>query len=206
MTKASLKVTLVKTVLVLMAIAIAALGISLTLKSGLGSSAMSTVSQGLGRVLHIQTGTANMILNGAFFSIALLGQRHKIGIGTPLIVFGLGLFINLFTTLINGFEVTGYARLILNFTGILLNAGGIAMMVILNFGLGPLELITEMITKFSHWSYRKSKLAFDAMMLIFGISIGGDYGIGTILNVLLFGFVMQLMFEVHKNKRKSSPM
>lgn len=197
---------IVKFLKVTLGIAIAAFGITLTYKSGLGSSAMSTVSQGVSRVLHIQVGTANMMLNGFFFAIAMLGQKNKIGIGTPMIVFGLGLFINVFVKLLSPVELSASLNLVINVLGIILNAGGIAIMVIVNFGIGPLELITEMITEKTKWSYRKSKLAFDAMMLILGISLGGDYGIGTILNVLMFGFIMQFVFEVHKKQRNHHQM
>ncbi len=197
---------IVKFLKVTLGIAIAALGITLTYKSGLGSSAMSTVSQGVSRVLHIQVGTANIGLNGLFFGIALIGQRNKIGIGTPMIVFGLGLFINLFVSLLSSVQFNAFMNIVINGLGIILNAGGIAIMVIVNFGIGPLELITEMITKKTKWSYRKSKLAFDAMMLILGISLGGDYGIGTLMNVLMFGFIMQLVFDVHKKQRNHHQM
>ena len=191
---------------VTLGIAIAAFGITLTYKSGLGSSAMSTVSQGVSRVLNIQVGTANIGLNGLFFGLALVGKKNKIGIGTPMIVFGLGLFINLFVSLLSSVQLDATMNVVINVLGIILNAGGIAIMVIVNFGLGPLELITEMITEKTKWSYRKSKLAFDAMMLILGISLGGDYGIGTILNVLMFGFIMQFVFEVHKKQRNHHQM
>ncbi|KAF0222990.1 MAG: hypothetical protein FD179_1826 [Erysipelotrichaceae bacterium] len=147
-----------------------------------------------------------MVLNGFFFAIALLGQKNKIGIGTPMIVFGLGLFINIFVKLLSPVELSASLNLVINVLGIILNAGGIAIMVIVNFGIGPLELITEMITEKTKWSYRKSKLAFDAMMLILGISLGGDYGIGTIMNVLMFGFIMQFVFEVHKKQRNHHQM
>lgn len=197
---------IVKFLKVTLGIAIAAFGITLTYKSGLGSSAMSTVSQGVSRVLHIQVGTANMMLNGFFFAIAMLGQKNKIGIGTPMIVFGLGLFINVFVKLLSPVVLNASLNLVINVLGIILNAGGIAIMVIVNFGIGPLELITEMITEKTKWSYRKSKLAFDAMMLILGISLGGDYGIGTIMNVLMFGFIMQFVFEVHKKQRNHHQM
>ncbi len=168
---------IVKSLKLSLGIAIAAFGITLTYKSGLGSSAMSTVSQGVSRVLNLEVGTANMMLNGLIFGVALFGNKKRIGIGTPMIVFGLGLCINFFASILGHIELIGNIRLPITLLGIILNAVGIAIMVIVNFGLGPLELITEMITKKTQWSYRKSKLAFDAMMLILGISLGGDYGI-----------------------------
>lgn len=191
-----------KTVLITIGLAIAAFGIAITYKTGIGTSPMATAIDGLTEIIPVNHGQGSIIMNVIFLIVAIVVKRKKINVGTILVVFTMGIYINLFGDLIEAGNLYTNYQFVFNFIGTVITAFGIAMIVKTDFGLGPLEIMTEVIKDKLSWSYRISKISFDVMLLITGIMMGGVYGIGTISNVLLVGVFIQVFLELFNKKLK----
>jgi uncharacterized protein len=198
MGKLNLSNVLKKSLLIILGIVIAAFGIAITYKTGIGTNPMATASDGITKVLPLNYGYANLLLNFIFLVIAFFVKRDKINIGTLLMVSTMGIFINLFTgLLIADVPFTQY-QLIYNVLGTIITSLGIAIVVLVDFGIGPYDLMTEVIIDKLKCSYRMAKIIADSSLLVVGIMMGGVFGLGTIGNVILVGIFIQLFIELAK--------
>lgn len=175
---------------------IAAFGIALTYKTGIGTNPVATACDGLTKVLPIDFGQANILLNATFLFIALFVKRNKINIGTLIVVFTIGLYINLFIGLLNSYDYLDSYQIPMNILGTAIASLGISIVVKIDFGIGPLELITEVIIDKTKISYKSAKTLLDITLLLIGITLGGVYGLGTVINVVLTGMFMQMYLEL----------
>jgi len=187
-----------KVVLLSLGIGVAALGIALTYKSGIGTNPMATVTDGVSRLLSVNYGTANLLINTMFLIVALFLQRDKVFVGTFVLVFTMGIYINFFVNLLSTIALSNMWSIPINLVGTVITAFGISVVVIVDYGLGPLDLMTEVINRKFQCSYRTAKTVFDSSLLLVGIGMGGVYGLGTLFNVLLVGMLMQSFFELYR--------
>lgn len=201
MGKLNLNNVLKKSLLIILGIVIAAFGIAITYKTGIGTNPMATASDGITKVLPLNYGYANLLLNFIFLVIAFFVKRDKINIGTLLMVLTMGIFINLFTgLLIADVPFTQY-QLIYNVLGTIITSLGIAIIVLVDFGIGPYDLMTEVIIDKLKCSYRMAKIIADSSLLVVGIMMGGVFGLGTVGNVILVGIFIQLFIELAKKSK-----
>jgi hypothetical protein len=181
-----------------MGIAIAAFGIALTYKTGIGTNPMATASDGLTKVLPLNYGYANLLLNLFFLIVAFFIKRSKINVGTVLMVLTMGIFINFFADLLVAQVVFTQWQLAFNILGTIITSLGISIVVLVDFGIGPYDLMTEVIIDKLKCSYRMAKIIADSSLLTIGIMMGGVYGLGTIGNVILVGVFIQLFIDLAK--------
>ncbi len=185
-----------KAMMIIVGIAIAAFGIALTYKTGIGTNPMATASDGMTKVLPLNYGYANLLLNFIFLVIAFFVKRDKINLGTLLMVVTMGLFINLFSGLILTDVYFTQYQLAYNILGTIITSFGISIVVLVDFGIGPYDLMTEVIIDKIKCSYRLAKIIVDSSLLVVGIMMGGVFGLGTIVNVILVGIFIQLFIEL----------
>lgn len=184
--------------LISIGIAIAAFGIALTYKSGIGTNPMATASDGLTKVFPLNYGNANLLLNGFFLVVAFFLKREKINIGTLLMVLTMGICINFFAGLLAAETIFTQWQLVYNIIGTIITSLGISVVVLVDFGIGPYDLMTEVIIDKLKCSYRMAKIIADCSLLVVGIMMGGVFGLGTIGNVILVGVFIQLFMDVAK--------
>jgi len=201
MGKLNLSNVLKKSLLIILGIVIAAFGIALTYKTGIGTNPMATASDGITKVLPLNYGYANLLLNFIFLVIAFFVKRDKINIGTLLMVLSMGVFINLFTGLLVADVPFTQYQLIYNVLGTIITSLGIAIIVLVDFGIGPYDLMTEVIIDKLKCSYRMAKIIADSSLLVVGIMMGGVFGLGTVGNVILVGIFIQLFIELAKKSK-----
>ena len=77
-----------------------ALGIAMSVFSGVGSDTNTSFQQGLGRMLGLQTGTVTLIFNCTVLAIFIFANRSLVGLGSLVIGFGLGPLLNLYLDLL----------------------------------------------------------------------------------------------------------
>lgn len=201
MGKLNLSNVLKKSLLIILGIVIAAFGIAITYKTGIGTNPMATASDGITKVLPLNYGYANLLLNFIFLVIAFFVKRDKINIGTLLMVLSMGVFINLFTGLLVADVPFTQYQLIYNVLGTIITSLGIAIVVLVDFGIGPYDLMTEVIIDKLKCSYRMAKIIADSSLLVVGIMMGGVFGLGTVGNVILVGIFIQLFIELAKKSK-----
>lgn len=201
MGKLNLNNVIKKSLLIILGIVIAAFGIAITYKTGIGTNPMATASDGLTKVLPLNYGYANLLLNFIFLVVAFFVKREKINLGTLLMVLTMGIFINLFTGLLVADVPFTQYQLMFNVLGTIITSLGIAIIVLVDFGIGPYDLMTEVIIDKLKCSYRMAKIIADSSLLVVGIMMGGVFGLGTVGNVILVGIFIQLFIELAKKSK-----
>lgn len=184
--------------------AITGLGITLVYSANLGSTPMSTLSEGVALTLKIIPGTANIYLNVGILFVFLFIDRSKIGIGTLLSTVSFGIFINLWTIILgDSFVFTNYGlRLLICLIGIILEAYGLSYYMRADLGYGALELISNYTSQKFNISFARAKQMQDFTLVVTGVILGGTIGVGTILGVVLMGYFIGLFLKRGKEKNE----
>lgn len=173
---------------------ISSLGTSLFYSADLGSSAMATFCDGLHLLIHTSYGNANTIANAVLLIVLFAMDRKYIGIGTILCVFTIGPWVNLFMSLLSpfAFEQTNMViRILLTIAGASLMGVGLGIYMAVNRGFGALEGIVKYLCKKFNLEVKTVKIFQDAILVLGGILLGAQWGIGTIVGIFLCGPVLQ---------------
>lgn len=171
---------------------------SLNIKAALGSDPITVFYEGLSESLHLDIGITINILNAILTTAILFIDRKYINIGTLIYVFVLGNFVNLgiwiyeLLPIPDGFIV----RLLMSLLGCLLAFIGLGGFMAINIGVDPWTAITLIICNKAQKSFRLIRTIFDSLTLIFGIILGGTFGIITIFCVLAGGSSIQKIYNV----------
>ena len=164
-------------------------GIAFNAIAAFGNDPISVLYDGIKNFASIDLGNASMMVNCVLLLIIFLLDKRYINIGTFLYAFTLGLFINwgtciyIFLSLPESIVV----RIFSSILGCLLLFVGIAIYIIVNFGLDTWSGVTVILSEKVNISYKFAKIFMDAMCLLIGAVLGGKTGIATILAVLLGG-------------------
>ena len=161
---------------------------------GLGSDAFNVMTQGLSDALNIQAGNAFYIIQGTMLLLVLALRRREIGLGTLFGTFLIGLIMNLWSALLTpllasaGFGI----RLCCCAAAPVFTGFGISLVKKSGFGLTPCDILTLI---FHSWlprlQFRTVRMLYDGAMFLAGLLLGGTFGIGTVLAVLLTGPCIQ---------------
>lgn len=173
---------------------ILAFGISIAVKSTFGADALSVLYDGISNSFSISFGTASLIVNIAFLiPVLMFGMKH-IGIGTicaPVI-------ISLITDLIFKTEFL-IENSIINFLfvviGIVCIGIGSGIYVSANLGKSTYDGFIFIVSEFFNKPFGITRTVSDVLIFIFGIMLGGLFGIGALLSVLFVGSIMQITME-----------
>ena len=173
---------------------ISSLGTAFFYAADLGSSAMATCCDGLHLLLNISYGDANTLSNATLLILLFLLCRSYINVGTVLCVFTIGPWVNLFTTLLQGLklsEMNMAVRILCTLVGTAMMGVGLGLYMAVDRGFGALEgLVKYARTRFGI-SVRVAKIVQDAVLVGTGILLGAQWGIGTVVGILLTGPVLQ---------------
>lgn len=177
---------------------ILATGMVFTINANLGLAPWDIFHQGLAKTIGITMGQANIIV--AFFIVLLdivLGQN--IGWATVINMLTLGVFIDLI--MLNNLlpqassSFVGVTFLLL---GLFIQGYGLYMYVSAKMGAGPRDGLMFVLTKKTGKSVRVIKSLIEIVAVVVGITLGGKFGIGTVILALLGGSVFQIVFRVVK--------
>lgn len=193
----------VRLLLVTVGLSFAGLGTAFMYQAGLGSSPMATMADGLHVILGITYGTGSLLANAVCIIPVIFMARKLIGCGTVLCVCTLGWHINFWKAVLDLFhwgDGIG-TRIIFSLTGILFMAFGLSLYIVVQMGLGAVEAITELVKSRFKTSYRAAKIAEDVVFFSIGVLMGGTFGIGTVLFILLSGVLMQYFQKIFRTKQ-----
>lgn len=171
------------------------IGVALFLKTNVGSDPFTVFTQGLAFRLNITPGTANMIILFTFFSIILFAGRSHIKIGTLICVVGVGPIIDLGVKAVSYFPIEScniVVKALIVVLGCFIIAVGFSILSASNVGVAPNDIIPFIIKEKTNFQYRWIRMGLDITFLVIGLLLGGVFGIGTILAVLLTGPLIQL--------------
>ncbi len=174
------------------------LGLSLTIKAGVGMSSWSTFTAGLVNVTGIPFGKLTQIIGFAIIIITIPLKVYP-GIGTILNMIFLGFFIDFF-------KDSGYIIQPENFTlqilmcliGLVIFLIGCYIYISCGLGAGPRDGLMIAMIKITGKNVSIVKPSIEITVLIIGAILGSAIGVGTVLVAVLGGKILDIIFKFMK--------
>ncbi len=184
-----------------------ALGIVLTLRSGLGLGPWDVLHQGLSIHLPISFGQAG-ILVGALLLIVTVLLGERLGLGTVLNILLIGLFIDAILWSGSVPDMSGanpVARFLMDASGVLLIGMGSGLYIKAGMGAGPRDSLMLALSSLSGKKVGWVRTGIEATVLALGYLLGGTAGIGTLIFVLGIGLAVEAGFKLFRVPRRRAP-
>ena len=171
-------------------------GEGLLIVSGVGASPWNVLHQGVAMNIGLSIGTIAFLVS---FLVLLLWFffEQKIGIGTIVNFIIIAIMIDLTIYYINK-PNEFYFQLLMVFAGILLVGFGSAMYLIANLGAGPRDGLMTGLQKKTNAPIALVRTSIEIVVVLFGWSLGGIVGIGTLFYALCIGPVVALCLQIFK--------
>lgn len=183
--------------------AINSFGMAILYATNLGSSPMSTCSEGLHLLFHISYGDALMLANMVLLVIVFFLDRSTINVGTLLCVFTIGPWVNLFLPIMQSFGIADAplaVRILLCAGGTVFIGAGVGLYMSVDRGYGALEGIVKYVRNRFGISVRVTKITQDALLVGFGVLLSAQWGIGTLIVIALTGPVLQVSAQLFRKR------
>lgn len=175
-----------------------ALGIVFAIQANIGYAPWEVFHVGLSQTFGISIGTASIAI-GALIVVLVMLLGEKIGIGTILNMFLIGIFLDWILLLdwIPGAATfpVGVAMLIL---GLFTIALGSYYYIDSAFGAGPRDSLMVALTRMTKLPVGLCRSGVEITVVLIGWKLGGMVGIGTVLAAFGIGFCVQTTFRALK--------
>ncbi|MFM7060694.1 MAG: YczE/YyaS/YitT family protein [Actinomycetes bacterium] len=161
--------------------------VGVLLEARLGVSSYDVLNSGLARTIGVPVGTASWIVSAVVIVIAVAVGRRP-GPGTLLSLLGFGAMINLVLAHVDTPDALAVR------IGWLLGAlvglwTAIALIVVARIGANPPEeLMLGLVGK--GLSVRTARWGLEAGLLVIGVALGGQVGVGTVIIAVCTGPVL----------------
>lgn len=175
--------------------------VALFLLSDLGCDPIGILCDGISRTLGIPYGNASLLYNAVMILLALMYARHDLGAGTLVYAIFSGYFIDFYQWIFCGLHLgnTGLiTRVFLCLTGEVLLSLGLAALIRFRLGMNALDALLCKIEKITRISYSSLRTGADITYAITGILLGGIFGIGTVLSMLMTGKLVSKLATVQQ--------
>ncbi len=199
MTKQTLRVWIVRVVLLLIGLTIAHLGVTLFLQADLGSDPFNVLIQGLYRFLpwpsFMTHGNVHVGVSFLIILALLIVDRSYIRIGTLLCMILGGPIIDMFTVVLAPMIHSGSAmwlRLLSLVLGCVILAFGMTIVIKSQAGTGPNDLVAVVISDKTKRKFGTIRIVVDVGFALTGFLLGGTVGLGTIICACLVGPTAQI--------------
>ncbi|WP_085994289.1 YczE/YyaS/YitT family protein [Oceanobacillus senegalensis] len=174
-------------------IVVLTLGISLTIQSELGTSPFDALLVGLYRTFGLTIGSWEIVVGSAMVllnAIALKARPELLAILTSLIT---GIGIDTWLLLLGEWLIPQYflEQVLFVLLGILFSGIGIAIYLESSFAPNPMDRSMVILTDKTGWSFSRSRAIISIVLVIIAFFFNGAIGIGTLLNALLTGVIIQ---------------
>lgn len=183
-----------KSLVVFLGMIFMGLGINFIVYANIGADPFTTGVMGIFAAINrfgdYSFGTAQVIMNIVFISIAFFLNKKKIGFGTVISAFTIGITVDLWKRILFAYlplDPSFAQSIFLLVLGALIVSTGIAIYVSPDFGLGAGEIIPMIISEKTGWKFKYLKIANDLIFFMAGVAMGAVYGIGTIISLSFMG-------------------
>lgn len=187
-----------KIIIIVIGSIIAAYGITLALYAGFGGATLAVLWQGMSKTFHISIGRTSLIVAVIMIVFAFFYDRSQIHIGTILyqIVYSfcVDLFVNAYI-----YSTHVWINLWIMLLGIFLFAIGTGFYAAASLGRGSYEALTFSLAEKNGWQVKVVRMVLDLLMVILGVLLGGQFGVCTIVTVLISGPIIQ--YTASKTKK-----
>jgi uncharacterized protein len=174
-------------------IMILTLGITLTIQSQLGTSPFDALLVGLFRTFGLTIGSWEIVVGATMVllnAIALRARPEYLAILTSLIT---GIGIDTWLLVLGDWLIAEQLleQILLVSLGILFTGLGIAIYLESGFAPNPMDRSMVILTDKTGWSFSKSRAIISIVLVIIAYLFNGPIGIGTVLNALIIGVIIQ---------------
>lgn len=176
--------------LLLGGLALYGVSIALIVLAGLGVMPWTVLEQGLARSAGLSLGAWSIII-GALLLIIWVPLGERPGLGTVANVVLIGVFIDATLAVIDPFEGTAI-RILALVIGITLNGVATGAYIGAGMGPGPRDGLTTAIATRTGRSLRLVRTAIEITVVLVGVVLGGQLGLGTIAYALAIGPLMHV--------------
>ncbi|HHV38711.1 MAG TPA: hypothetical protein GXX70_04345 [Tepidimicrobium sp.] len=175
---------------------VCALGITMTINANLGLAPWDVFHQGIGSLLGITIGRANILVG---LSLVILNHimGERIGWGTLFNMIFVGIFIDFL--MLNGLvpKFNGFIpNFIMMLLGVFTLGVGSYLYIDVGLGSGPRDGLMVALVKRTNRSVGLVRGTLELMAVIFGYMLGGHTGVGTLVMAITGGYLTQLAFKV----------
>lgn len=175
-----------------------ALGVALTLHSGLGLGPWDVLHQGINRHTPLTFGQANEIVGAIVIVVGLL-LRVRPGLGTVLNMLLIGFFVDriLGTGLLPDARPGGLvAQGVMDVVGVVVVGLGSGLYIRANLGAGPRDGLMLGLHRLTGRRVAVVRAALELSVAVAGFLLGGTVGPGTLIFALGIGPCVELGFRV----------
>lgn len=172
------------------------LGIVMQIQANIGYAPWDVLHVGLAQTIGLTIGQASIGVGLMILLIDLL-LKEPLGLGTILNMLLVGLFVDLImsTGLI---PVMSHliGSVLLLFFGLVVLALGVYFYIGSGFGAGPRDTLMVALNRRLNVPIGIARSGIEFTALVIGWLLGGMVGIGTIMAVILIGFILQSLFRL----------
>jgi len=175
--------------LLLVGLALYGVSTALIVRAGLGAVPWDVLHQGLSRTVGLEIGTWSIII-GALLLVAWIPLRQRAGLGTLANVILVGLAVNATLAVVPPLHgwVMPIGALVL---GVVLNGVATGAYIGAGMGPGPRDGLSTAIAARGH-SLRLVRTIVEVTVVVLGVLLGGQFGVGTVLYALAIGPLMHI--------------
>lgn len=190
-----------RSLMLIIGVSLAAFGMALLIKSDLGQSTISGISNNIGIITNMKTGTVLAIINYICFGGQIILLKHNfklIQILQIIVASFLGYLVNIFlydVAPIANLQLNNYGlKLLVLFIGIISMAYGVSLMIVSNLTIVPFEGFCNVIAIKLGKPFGTIRRYVDILFVILSLAIIIIFKIpnttvreGTIIYTLVFG-------------------
>ncbi len=162
----------------------------------------NVLSDGVSSLLGISIGTASIIISVMIITIDVV-SREKLGFGSLLNVFLLGLFTDMFLEINRHLTILPRIenvplQILFCIVSLFFNGLGIYLYMSARMGAGPRDTLMVHLSRKLHFPSGYCRLGLEFIAGLSGWLLGGEVGVGTVVSVFLGGPILQLVFQAFK--------
>lgn len=191
-------------ILMIIAIAVTAVGVSLSKTANLGITPMSSLPYVLSLIMPLSMGTFMTLMNIILIVaqwVILRDRFTKEHLLQVVASFVFGLFLDLFNWMLRDFQPVNYAlRWVAFITGSVILASGVVLQIYANFTLLPTEGIVNVVSEEFKINFGKFKTMFDSGLAVTAVVLSLVFlkrlegiGLGTIFGAVFIGQIVNLV-------------
>ncbi len=173
------------------------IAIALMIRSNLGTTPWAVLEVALSQHTDIRPGRMR-ILVGFVVLLGALALREKIGWGTLTNILFIGLWQDLFLAYIPPVHDQLVIQSAMLFATILIMGLASAIYISVDAGAGPRDSLMLAVHRTTNISIRSGRAIIEVIVVAVGWSLGGPFGIGTVIFAVLIGPAVQWAFKLLK--------
>lgn len=180
--------------MVCMGLIIRGIGVGFIMLAHMGSNPATLFQEGFTKMLHLSYGNGAALANLIILIAVWIYNRKYIHIASVLAIFLIGYSANFITAFIpNIQEYQTVMRMIYLVSGSFILAMGTKIYLLAQMGVGALDVLAEIIYDHTNLSEVSARYLCDGSFLVLGVLMGGQFGLGTIISLILMGPCMNLI-------------